>query len=454
MTVFCGIVQSAEEGRLTDTQCAEAKSHVENGAGQRVTFEYRSELVYLVALDIGAFGHKGIVEDDQAVTIITGDPLLRSDAKETRTHDAEVLHREFINENADVLQRAKGVFSGAHYNKKTGKVFLFTDKLGVRPVFFYKNKSVIAFASLLRYLETLSFLDLSEDLKGILQQIAFTFPIGDGTPYKFIKLLKSSEIIEFTRDHFSTRIYWLWDRIPVSTDSSYAELVEATYGAFQDAVKLRLGDERNAIAFLSGGMDSRCITSLIRKNVDNLYTFNFSVENSQDKEFAKSYSNKLNSVHFETTFKKLAYPNFSFLIANAWLEKKTGLRNQPTYPQQVWSGDGGSVSAGHVYLNDQMVGHLENGNIHASINEFLRFNKIALPGRFFLSPYRKLVTTLLHESVGSELGSLDCQDIGRKLYLFLMFNDQRRHLSTHFETIDKHKIELVLPFFDSAWENF
>ena len=56
MTVFCGIVQSAEEGRLTDTQCAEAKSHVENGAGQRVTFEYRSELVYLVALDREHFG--------------------------------------------------------------------------------------------------------------------------------------------------------------------------------------------------------------------------------------------------------------------------------------------------------------------------------------------------------------------------------------------------------------
>jgi hypothetical protein len=42
-------------------------------------------------------------------------------------------------------------------------------------------------------------------------------------------------------------------------------------------------------------------------------------------------------------------------------------------------------------------------------------------------------------------------DPARNFYLFLMFNDQRRKLSSHFENIDLHRLEFQLPFFDSAF---
>ena len=38
---------------------------------------------------------------------------------------------------------------------------------------------------------------------------------------------------------------------------------------------------------------------------------------------------------------------------------------------------------------------------------------------------------------------------GRTPYLFLLFNDQRRHMAKHFEQIDLHRFEFLMPFYDA-----
>ncbi len=43
-----------------------------------------------------------------------------------------------------------------------------------------------------------------------------------------------------------------------------------------------------------------------------------------------------------------------------------------------------------------------------------------------------------------ELDRIRCRDRAKALYLFLMFNDQRRHLTGHFESIDQHRLEFQL----------
>jgi hypothetical protein len=48
-----------------------------------------------------------------------------------------------------------------------------------------------------------------------------------------------------------------------------------------------------------------------------------------------------------------------------------------------------------------------------------------------------------------ELHALERENDGRSLHLFLMLNDQRRHLARHFENIDINRFEFQLPFYDS-----
>jgi len=51
--------------------------------------------------------------------------------------------------------------------------------------------------------------------------------------------------------------------------------------------------------------------------------------------------------------------------------------------------------------------------------------------------------------VKEELSRLECRDPGRAFHLFLMLNDQRRHMANLYENIDQDRIELQLPFFDN-----
>jgi hypothetical protein len=53
------------------------------------------------------------------------------------------------------------------------------------------------------------------------------------------------------------------------------------------------------------------------------------------------------------------------------------------------------------------------------------------------------------QGIREELERLDCADRGRAFHLFVMLNDQRRHLASFFENIDVDRLEFHLPFFDA-----
>jgi len=53
------------------------------------------------------------------------------------------------------------------------------------------------------------------------------------------------------------------------------------------------------------------------------------------------------------------------------------------------------------------------------------------------------------EGVLAELAELPDVEPARRFHLFLMTNDQRRHLARHFEDIDVNGFELQLPFYDA-----
>ena len=56
----------------------------------------------------------------------------------------------------------------------------------------------------------------------------------------------------------------------------------------------------------------------------------------------------------------------------------------------------------------------------------------------------------LQDSITSEIKNYTSVN-EKAMYFFLLFNDQKRHLDNHFETIHEHKVELILPYFDSKF---
>ncbi|MDH3610060.1 MAG: asparagine synthase-related protein, partial [Gammaproteobacteria bacterium] len=431
-------------------------------AGNHIT-KYFDNNLYCIYYDNNAYQCSGIKQDSHGMTIVTGEPIIDLSEGRTRESDAHLIHDSLLNNDLSILKRARGVFSGININLSSHGIKIFTDKLGIRPIYYYCKDNLLIFSSILNYFEKLTFLELEEDFKGICETIAMGFPLSNRTQYKDIKLLQGGDFISIGNNKFTVDSYFDWSDASSQAKDS-ADVVSATkkpnsnelsvlseklFDVFQDSVKLRLGDEKVAIAFLSGGLDSRCVTSALKTQIGHLHTFNFGSNRSQDGVFAKLYCEKLGSKHHEEEASKVPFPNWSELISNALI--KTQLRDElkPVYPQKVWSGDGGSVGLGFVYLNKEIIDFMNNGDTHKAILTFLSFNKIHLPARFISNKYKAEAVSLIYESMINEFNELKSISAQRRFYLFLMFNDQQRHLFTHFETIGKHKIELVLPYFDS-----
>jgi hypothetical protein len=117
----------------------------------------------------------------------------------------------------------------------------------------------------------------------------------------------------------------------------------------------------------------------------------------------------------------------------------------------IWSGDGGSVGIGYVYLDIATVELFRRGLAKEAIDDFLRFNRISLAARRILGTlFARIPADFVVRAMKKEIDLLSCVDPGIKPYIFLLLNDQRRHLSQHFESIDLHRTELHLPLLDSA----
>jgi hypothetical protein len=406
------------------------------------------ESFLLLSSDTGVYADKGWRDDDIGVTAVAGDPLIRGDAAHAKNiaDDVSRLHSSRGDSLVHCLQHAKGVFSGVSI--RHGCIDVYSDKLGVRPVYFYQDKHVVIFSSLLWVLESLSFIDLDSDPKGVAEIVALGYCLADRTPYRSVKRLNGGELLslDMAGNELRRIKYWDWASINVKNEVTEHDIT-CLYEAFTSAVNRRRTPGEPAVAFLSGGLDSRSIVSLLAQNEEEVYTFNFATQRAQDNECARLFAEAAGVRHHQRLFATLAYPNWSQLIANE-VSSHPEMENVECVAHKVWSGDGGSVGMGYVYLDNVELAQHQPDLVQRAVETFLHQQKIGLPVKLLKKAHRSSLPNYLKEGMESEFVAVESEP-SKSVYHFLMNNDQKRHLHVHFETICEHKVELLLPFFDS-----
>ncbi len=64
--------------------------------------------------------------------------------------DTEVVLEAFIQWGPDFVNRLNGMFAMAIYDTKDAKLYLFRDRMGIKPLFYYLDNGNLAFASELK----------------------------------------------------------------------------------------------------------------------------------------------------------------------------------------------------------------------------------------------------------------------------------------------------------------
>jgi asparagine synthase (glutamine-hydrolysing) len=447
MSLIAGILNRHDHPLPDSISSSLAQSISRNPADEVTEFRYTN--AFFARVDFGAFGVPGVLTDQQgALSLLTGEALLRDSVRDSnRQKELRILHDRCLLNNRDVFKSADGTFSFVHYQPQTETLTLVADKLGVRPLYFWIDDELVVFASTLRVLEECPLVPKQMDLRAVTEMVGLGAPLGDRTPYLGIRLLKAGEIVEITKETFSARSYWRWDQIETSRDPEPARL-QTVHDHFQTAVQRRIKNDKATAAYLSGGLDSRCVVAALRRVEVKVHSFNFARPGTQDYLFGNDFAERIGSIHQSLPKERGdSVPDYSLLMAEALANSNP----DQEHPRLVWSGEGGSVLLGLVHLNESIIEAMRAGNIGRAIEEFLEREQTQIPAKLFRPHVLENTGDLIKQGLREELEDLNATDAGRNFYLFLMLNDQRRKLAHHFENLDLHRLEFHLPFFDGAF---
>jgi ribosomal protein L9 len=289
------------------------------------------------------------------------------------------------------------------------------------------------------------------DVRAVTEIVGLGYPLGARTPYANIFLLKAAEVVEITEKNISRFHYWRWDEIAPSVEPE-EKLLEELYGRFENAVARRNRSDTTTIAYLSGGLDSRCVVAALHSQNVRVHTFNFARPHTQDQIFGLDFARQVDAIHEEVPKEAGDHvPDYSSLMAQVWNASRHRAAHPAERPGLVWSGEGGSVDLGHVHISEKIVDLMRAGRLNAAIEEYVEREYVYFSPKLFRPEVFATLAGLINKGIREELESLHSKDPARGFYLFLMLNDQRRKLARHFENIDLHRLEFQLPFFDSAF---
>jgi asparagine synthase (glutamine-hydrolysing) len=453
MTIFAGILSRKGGRRIDERLCESLRALVSRHPGDEVA-TFKAGRCFFAKVDIGAFGSPAFhVDPSGAASMLAGEPLFAVGSEETyrtRQDDLERLHRGLDSETWNLLKTARGTYCAAYYNPGTETLALITDKLGVRSLYFYESDEYVCFATALRILEELPEIPKRLDVSAVAEMATLHAPLSDRTPYVGVSLLKAGEIIRIRGREASRSRYWRWDDVP-QTDPPLADLLSLAYTRFRTAVKVRLRGDARALALLSGGLDSRCVIAALRAAEVRVHSFNFSPPGTQDRFFAQEFARQAGTQHQEIPIDpRMSEPLGLYqIVADAVRATATALEDPVERPKIAWGGNGGSVCLGHVYLSPELADLVRSGRRSDAIELYL--GHAALAKRIIRGSIYPSLHASIRKGIVEELEDARCGDPGRGFHLFLLHNDQRRHLCDWYEHIDLHRLELQLPFYDGEF---
>lgn len=457
MTIFAGVFSRQQNPHIPAELINEVKSFISRYPDDKKNWqEFFDKRVYILKIDIGALGEAGKFSDDAVTAFVAGDPILQSEAKLSPIPRAESLQEIAVDLSMGkygTLCACRGTYCAVVYELSSQKLHLMTDKLGVRPLYVWISQDYIIFSTAIRILEALSFYKKKMDLQGVAEIACFGYPLSDRTPYENIYALHAGEVLSCDVNGYHRQRYWRWDDLPPSRNvqqETDCPLPERLYQVFIDAVRVRLRDQKAVAAFLSGGLDSRSIIAALKTLGVNVFAANLSLPGSQDYVFSRMFASKAGINFSQLQFRQIAEGDpYGKAAVRDWLNKVEFQTDHLQRPYVVWSGDGGSVGLGHVYLTSNIIHAARNTDLKNAKSNLMAYNRWGIHTKLLKPHLAKIFTDLVNNGIETEIESVHPADPGRIFYLFLLLNDQRRHMFNHFENMDLARIEFEEPFFDA-----
>jgi len=218
--------------------------------------------------------------------------------------DTEVLLKAYSVFKEKVLEQLNGMFAFAIYDKKEKSIFIARDRLGIKPLYYYFKEDKFVFCSEIKAMLDLD-IEKTIDHQAINQYFISRYMPKENTTFKDIKKLKPGHYLIYKNKKIEIKKYW--DFEVNENNKSESKNKKMLINLLSDSIKKRLISDVPVGVFLSGGLDSSAIVSLLYENgIENINTFtaDFGENNNSETKYARLIAEKFNTNHKEIKIQK------------------------------------------------------------------------------------------------------------------------------------------------------
>ncbi len=235
----------------------------------------------LSILDLSPLGHQPMSYAAERYWIIFNGEIYNylelRDVLQTKGHqfrsqtDTEIILAAYAEWGVACLDKLRGMFAFALWDKENKRLFLARDRTGEKPLYYWHDDKNFYFASELKTLIKLLPEQPALDPASIDLYFHYQYVPEPRTPFKNVCKLHAAHylLIDSNNWEITPKLYWSFDQIE-SVQGNPDELIRAE---LEHTIELTLRSDVPVGVALSGGLDSSAIAALAATRNGNLQAF-------------------------------------------------------------------------------------------------------------------------------------------------------------------------------------
>jgi asparagine synthase (glutamine-hydrolysing) len=321
---MCGIVGQAVCQGATDfaaMQCAlNAIAHrgPDDAGLERVTANSPDvDLVLgnrrLAILDLSAAGHQPMHDVATGNCIVFNGEIfnfkeIRRDLENLGIHfsshtDTEVVLKAYAIHGEQCLNLFRGMFAFALWDAEREQLFLCRDRLGIKPLYYFHSGQQLLFSSEVRSLLATGLIPARLHVPALVDYLAFGSAYDPETLVEGVQALAPGSYLVWEKGKLHQVCYWETTDAASDLPSNVSmfDILPRLHDLLCEAVTLRLISDVPVGVFLSGGIDSSALVSLIAEAGQQVSTFSivFREQTWSEAQYSLEVARRFSTDHHE-----------------------------------------------------------------------------------------------------------------------------------------------------------
>jgi asparagine synthase (glutamine-hydrolysing) len=221
--------------------------------------------------------------------------------------DTEVVLKAYARWGEACLPRFRGMFAFAIWDARQQRLFLARDPMGIKPLYYAQTGSYFVFGSEVRTLLGTGLVPARIDPAGLINYLTFGSAYDPLTLVEGVRALPAGHTLIWEAGVLRQNSYWdLVDGLVGGNNSEHfaeneRQAAERLQPALEEAVRLQLISDVPVGVFLSGGIDSSALVSILARGGVKPSTFSivFREADFSEAQHSRAVATKFHTDHHE-----------------------------------------------------------------------------------------------------------------------------------------------------------